>query len=74
MGWVSIVLYIIIHLPELIAVIKKVLELIHNMPKPQSNAVRELMSEAIQDHRASKDATKVKRVCLGIGCSPELVG
>lgn len=74
MLWIQIVLYIIMHLPELITVIKKVIELIHNMPKPQAGAVKLMLSDAIQHHKETKDSSKVKNVCLGIGCSPELVG
>lgn len=73
MTWVSIVLYILMHLPELIKIIKDVIALIKGMPKPQQGAVRELFSDAIQYHKETKDASKVKRVCLSVGCAPELV-
>lgn len=74
MSWVSIVLYILMHIQEIIGVIKSVIALIKGMPKPQSEAVRGMFSDAIQHHKETKDASRVKQLCVGIGCAPELVG
>ena len=74
MTWVSIILYVITHIPDLIVIIKKVIDLIKGMPKPQQGAIREMFSDAIDYHKQTKDASKVRRVCVGIGCAPELVG
>ncbi len=74
MTWVSIIIYVIAHLPELISAIKKIIDLIKGMPHPQQGAVKAMLSDAIEYHRQTKDASKVKNVCIGIGCAPELVG
>lgn len=73
MGWLSIILYIAMHIPDLISIFKKIMELIHGMPVPQSTAVKSLFNDAIAFHKETKDASKVKNVCLGIGCPPELL-
>lgn len=74
MAWVQIILYIILNLPKFISVIKDIIALIKGMPKPQQGAIKEMFEDAIDHHKQTKDDSKVKRVCVGIGCSPELVG
>lgn len=74
MTWLAIVLYIVSNIPTLIGVIQKILDLIHGLPKAQADSIKHLLSQAVEQHKQTKDDAALTKVCEGVGCPPGLVG
>lgn len=48
MSWVSIVLFVMQHIPDLIGIIQSIIKLIHGLPLSERVAAREKIAQAIQ--------------------------
>lgn len=75
MGWLQIILWVITHAPQLISLVKQIIELFKSMPKADQMAARAELFDAIK----SKDEGKVKGVfkkwkhkCEGVACPADL--
>lgn len=71
MSWIGIVLWIVTNAPELIRLIKSILDLIKTIPKEKQDQVKETLFEAIK----TKDKEKVKKALetsCTVGCNSEL--
>lgn len=73
MPWVKIIFYILVNAPSFLRVISQIIDLVKNLPKEQGVTVKNQIEEAIQYHKQTGDASKLKKVCEGIGCAPGLV-
>lgn len=73
MSWISIVLYIIINAPKIISIIKQIIDLLKKAPAADKELVRGQLTAAIQEHMKDKDDEKLEKVCVGLGCAPQMV-
>lgn len=75
MSWISIILYILVNLPKMISILKDIIALIKGAPKEQQLNVKQVLEDAIKEHKQTKDDQKLKDVlqkCSGVGCPPDL--
>lgn len=71
MSWVSIILYIIMNIPQLISLVKQIIALIQNRPKAERESIRHRLQVAIEHHKATGDDSKIREVCSDVGCKAE---
>lgn len=76
MTWISIILYLLAHAPEIIAIVRNIISLIGGLPKGQRDVaamtLREKLSAAIEQHKIDKNTEHLASVCNGVACMPEL--
>lgn len=76
MTWLSIVLFIIVHIPDFISAIEAIIRALHGHGIAEVTAARERISAAIE----SGDLGQVRKVvrsqgeCLGVACPSDLKG
>lgn len=76
MSWITIVLWIVSNLPEMISLVKQIIDLFGTLPK--GSGLRQRLSDAIQKAKESGDKSIVAGVikdihekeCVGIACAP----
>ena len=73
MTWLSIIFWLITHAPDIMALIRQFLALLHGMPLGERNKLREVLAEA--KAKGDIDAAKqvLKNTCSGVGCPSDLV-
>lgn len=77
MSWLAIILFVMQHLPDLISIVEKIIELIHGLPHADRVQARQEMTAAIKANDLGKFrevATSWHRKCLGVACPADLVG
>lgn len=79
MGWVSIVLWVLMHAGDLIGLVKQLLSLIHTLPHGDQAAMRAEVGDAVKagdKHGLRAIMEKWRNRCSmsgGVGCGGDLV-
>lgn len=75
--WLSVILFVIQHIPDLIDIIQKIVDLIRGLPKAEREQARAEISTAIK----SKDVGRVRDIlnhwhkrCEGVACPMDTLG
>lgn len=77
MSWLAIVLFIIEHIPDIIEVIKKIIDLLRGMPRPDRVEARHDLASAIRsgDHDKVREVAKQwEKRCEGVACPSDVLG
>lgn len=73
MSWIQIIFYLLINAPKIVALVREIINLIKNAPGSRDAlSIRERIAAAIEEHKKDKDDEKLGKMCLGIGCPPQL--
>lgn len=76
MTWISIILYLLAHAPEIVAIVQNIISLIGGLPKGQRDgaalSLKEKLVAAIEQHKLDKNNGHLAQACSGVACMPEL--
>jgi len=72
MNWLSILLYLLLHVSDFIAIIKQLINIFSGLPKDGRLEIKAQLQTAIQAHKETGDDAALKRACEGIGCPTDL--
>lgn len=78
MNWIAIVLWIITNAPDIIALVKQVIDLFQSLPKRDREQAKAEIGAAIEQAKKTGDKRPVKELfeklhnrCSGVACAPQ---
>ena len=73
MSWISIVLYLLTHITDIISIVKQIIALIHSAPHPVAELIQQKLSAAIVQHQADGNTDALKASVMSCCQAPDLV-